>query len=115
IEPGLSAAQQLDIDLGQETAIDIGAVLLADREIDRKTAAQRIEAGRRAREAAAREGERVNKGTGQGRAAKPRQFGIDKGEIEFGIVNNEPVAADKSVEIVGNSLKPRVARQETRR
>ena len=55
IEAGLPAAEQLEIDLGQEPAIDLGAVLVADRQVDREAAAQRVEAGRRAREAAARQ------------------------------------------------------------
>ena len=42
----IAPAEQFDIDRGQQATIDIGAVLLARAEIDRKASAQRIEAGR---------------------------------------------------------------------
>src|SRR5205823_9967857 len=59
IEPRLTATEQLDIDIGQQPAIEFGTMLLARRQIDRKTPAQRVEARRGAWKTGPGDGERV--------------------------------------------------------
>ena len=112
IERRLTPAEQLEINRGQQAAIDIGAVLLARAQIDREAPAQRVEAGRRAGKALARHRQRIDKRAGQRRPAEPRQFGIEKGEVELGVVNDHPVVADKVEQLVGDLGKPLVFRQE---
>src|SRR3984957_1924554 len=59
-EAGLPAADQFEIDLGGELAVELGAVLLASREVDVVAPAQRVEAGRRSWKALARHGQRIH-------------------------------------------------------
>src|SRR4051794_8551830 len=50
LEAALTAADQVEIDLGQELGVEPGAVLGALRIVDGEAAAQRVEAGLRAGE-----------------------------------------------------------------
>src|SRR5438046_1759883 len=80
---------------GQEAAIDLGPVLVARRQVDRKAPAQRVEAVGRPGEPTPRHRKRVDERTGERAAPEPRQLRIEKGEIELGVVNDQAVAGDE--------------------
>jgi hypothetical protein len=112
IQSRLPTAEQLDINLGQQPTIDLGAVLLADRQVDREPPTQRIEAGRRTGKAAARHRQRVDKRTGKRRAAQPRQLGIDEGKVELGVMDDQPVIADERRQLVDDRRERLLGFQE---
>ena len=90
-------------------------MLFTRRQIDRKAAAQRVEARRRARKAAARDDQRIDKRAGQRRPSEARQLGIDEGEVEFGVVDDQPVTSDKRRQLVGEVGEGKLVGQEFRR
>jgi hypothetical protein len=112
LEPALFAAEQLDIDCRQQVAIDFGAMQFARRQVDRKAPAQSVEAGGGPGKPAARHRQCVDKPAGERRAAEPRQFGIQKRQVEFGIVDDERVLADKCRQLVGNRREGRMTAEE---
>src|SRR6185437_11044023 len=86
VETRLAAADELEIDGGEQLAIELGAVLGALREVDGEAPAQRIEARRRAGIAAAREQQRVLDVAGERRPVQALELGVQELHIEFGIV-----------------------------
>ena len=62
IETGLPATEQFEIDRGEQSAIDLGPMLDAVRQVDLETAAQGVETGRRSGKPHARQPERIDKG-----------------------------------------------------
>ncbi len=111
-ERGLTPADQLEIDGGEQLAVEQGAVLGARREIDGEAPAQRVEAGLGAGEAPAGEGERILDIAAQRRLAETAQFGIDEFEIELGVVDDQPAVADELEERLGMLGEGRKFRQE---
>src|SRR6185437_10928972 len=88
IEAGLAAADQLEIDRGEQLAIELGAVLGALAEIDAEAAAQRIEAELSAGKAALGQQQRVLDLTGQRRAVEALELRAEEFEVELGIVDD---------------------------
>ena len=105
IETRLAATEKLDIDSGQQPAINVGAMRFALRQIDGEPSAECIQTGRRARKSPAGYGQCIDKGADKRAPPKTRQLGIDKGEIEIGVVDNHPIAGDKREQLVGDGRK----------
>src|SRR6185437_14521749 len=100
IEARLTAADQLEINRGKQPPIDQRAVLLAVAQIDGEAPAQRVEIRRLPGKALACEQQRVDDPRLQRHEPRSSQFGIDEGEIELGIVDDERVLADEIEEVL---------------
>jgi hypothetical protein len=87
-------------------------VLAARREIDGETPAERVEVRLRTGKALAREQQRILAVRAQGRPAQSRELGIDEGEVEFRVVDDQPVAADEGEQLVGDRGEGRMPREE---
>src|SRR5690242_11729585 len=84
-------------------------MLDALREIDVETAAQRIEACRRAREPHSRQAQRVDKGTADRIPLQAGELGVQESKVKFGVVDDEPIRADETEELVYDPGKGRPA------
>ncbi len=98
-EPGLPAADQLQIDPRQELAVELRSMPAALGEVDLETAAEGVEAGRRAGKAPAGKLQGVDMRCGEGWPSGALQLGFEEFEIELGIVDDERVAADEGQEL----------------
>src|SRR5258708_7435415 len=114
-EAGLSAADQLEIDGGEQLAVEQRAVLGPGREIDLEAPAQRIEAGLRAGIAPAGERKRILDLAAQNLLAEPAQLGIDEFEVELRIVDDQPSVADEGQKFIHDRGKGRMLGEELRR
>src|SRR5262249_56184395 len=88
-EGGLAPAQQLEIDRGEELAVEQRAVLGARREVDLEAAAERVEAGRRAGEAAPGQAQRIFGRPVERRPPEALQLGVEEAQVELGVVDDE--------------------------
>src|SRR5271165_1653288 len=79
IETGLPAAEQLEIDGSEQSAIDLRPMLDTVRQIDVETSAQGVEACRRSRKPHSRQPERIDKGAADRLSLQMSQFSIQKG------------------------------------
>ena len=112
-EPRLMAAHQLDIDGGEQPAIEQRAMLLALRQIDAVALAQRIEAARRAGMPPPRQRQRVDHAVpAQQRPRQPVELGIEEAEIEGGVVHHQHGAFDEGQHVVGQLAEARLVAQE---
>src|SRR6185312_10782407 len=112
VEAGLATADQLEIDGGEQLAIELGAVLGALAEIDAEAPAERVKAELRAGKAALRQQQRVLDLAGQRGAAQPLELGTEKFQVEFGIMDDQAVAADEGEQLVDYRGERRMLRQE---
>ena len=106
-------AYELDIDAGEQAAIEQRTMLLALRQIDAVALAERIEAAGRAGMAATRERQRIDHAVPAER--RPRQaveLGVEKAEIEGGVVHNQHGAFDEGEHVVGKLGEARLVAQE---
>ena len=112
-EADLAAAVQLDIDLGQQFRIEQRAVPGAVRAVDAITGAQRVERILGTGMAHPRHGDGIDHPAAIERG-KPaaREFGIDKAEIEAGIVGNQRGIAEKCQQVVHPGREQRLVGQE---
>src|SRR6185437_12077209 len=94
VKAGLATADQLEIDRGEQLAIELGAVLYALAEIDAEASTERIEAELRAGKAALRQEHRVLDLAGQRRAAQPLELGTEEFKVELGIVDDQAITAE---------------------
>src|SRR5258708_10798935 len=114
-EASRATADQLEIDSGEQLAVEQRAVLGPRREIDLEAPAQRIQARLRPGKTPAGERERILDGAAQGLLAEPAQLGIDEFEVELGIVNDQPSVADEIQELVGDRGKGGMLGEKFRR
>ena len=112
IEAGLPAADQLEIDRGKQLAIELRAVLGAGGEIDAEAPAQRVEAELRAGKAAFGQQQRILDIAGERRAVEALELGGEEFQVELGIVDDQPVAADEFQHLVDNRREGRMLREE---
>src|SRR6516225_1422985 len=82
------------------------------REVDGKTAAQRVEARGRSWEAAARHRQRIDITRCDRLALQTREFGIHKGQIKLGIMDHQKVGSDEFEKLVQNCGKRRLASEK---
>ena len=112
IETGLPAAEQFEIDGSEQSAIDLGPMLDAVRQVDLETPAQGVETCRRSRKPHPRQPESVDKGAADRISLQASQFSVQKREVELGVVNHQPVRTDKGQQLVGDRGKRRLVRQK---
>ena len=99
LQPTLTAAGQLQIDLGQQLRVDQRAVQLALRRVDAEAGAQPVQRVAGAGEARARDRERVDHAIRiDGRPVETRQFRIQEADIEGCVVRDQPPLAEEIVE-----------------
>ena len=108
IETRLAAADQLEIDSGEQPAIDLRPMTGARRQIDVEPPAQGVEARRGAGIALPGHRQGVDMRRRERRAVEPRQLRVQKGEVELGIVDHERVGADELEQLVGDRCKWRM-------
>ena len=109
-ERGLLAADQLDIDLGQQLRIEQRAVLGAMAVVDAIAAAERVERIRSHRMLAPGQRQRVDDAARiDRRLAEAVKLGIDEAHVEAGIVGDQLGAVDEGEKLVGNVRKRRLA------
>ena len=102
-ERRLAAADQLDIDLGQQLGIEQRAMQRAARGVDLVARQQCIERGGAARVLAAGERQRVDDPlVGDRRTAEAAEFGIDEGNVEAGVVGDQVALVEEGDEILGD-------------
>ena len=89
-QPDLAAADQVQVDLGQELAVEQRAVPGAGRVVDREAAAERVQAVLGAGEAALRQEQRVD-GAAEGErlAGQADQLGIQEADVEDRVVDDQ--------------------------
>ena len=102
IEPGLPAAEQFEIDGREQAAIDGGTVLDAHRKVDRKPAAQRIEAGWRTGKPAARYGQCIDEIDADRLTVDTSQLGIQEGKVKLGVVDHQGIRPDEGDQLIEN-------------
>jgi hypothetical protein len=112
-EIGLAAADQFQINLGQNLAVQKRAVLFARRIVDTKAAAERIKRGRGTGELLARDGQRIDGARPvDGGQADQFQFKIQELDVEGGVVDDQLGIADEVEESAANDAKHRFVAQE---
>ena len=105
----LSPANQLKIDLGKDFTVEERAVQGPGRVVDAETATERVETRRRARKAAAGDGQRIDRPIRRDRRqADTAQLGIEEAHVEGRIVNDESRIADEVDEILGDGPEKRL-------
>ncbi len=112
IEPGLPATKQFEIDRSEQSAIDLSPMLDAVRQVDLETPAQGVEACRRSRKPHPREPESIDKGAADLISMQASQFGVQKREVELGVVNHQPVRTNKGQQLVCDRGKGRLVSQK---
>ena len=111
-ERRLLAADQLDIDFGQQLGIEQRAVLGAVAVVDAVAPAERVERIRPHRMLAAGQRQRVDDAVRiDRRVAEPRELGIDEGDVEAGIVGDQLGAVDEGQELLGDLVEGRLVRR----
>ena len=109
----LAAAGQVQIDLGQQTAIYQRAMQRAFRLVDLEPRAERIQAVRSPREAPARHLQRIDQPfPGDRREAQTGEFSVEEPRIERRIVDHQRRIADKLQEPFHDFRETRLVRQE---
>src|SRR5690606_7670598 len=107
------AADELDIDLGQDLCIEERPVLGALRIVDAIAGAEGIQVVGRARMLAPREEERIDHLLQiDRRMARAREFRIQEAYVEGGIVDDELGVADELRELVRDGGEDRLVRQK---
>ena len=92
----LPAAEQLEIDLRQNLGVEQRAVLGAGAVVDAVAGAERVEAVRSVRMAAARQQQRVDEAMLRDRrAAAEPELHVDEAAVEAGIVRDQRAVADE--------------------
>ena len=110
---GLTGPQHLDIDVGQELAVDQGAVLVAHGGVDAIALAQGVEARLGAWVLAPRHGERIDDPAHRYRSElETGQFVIEEIDIEIGVVDHERRVADEIHEVARELVKTRLVPEE---
>src|SRR5262249_24787378 len=112
IEPGLTTAEQLEIDGCQQTTIDLGAMLDAARKVEAKTATQCMEGSRGSRKTAVRHRKRINIPRRNRLTLQAGQLRVQKGQVELGVMNHQGVRADEAEKLVQDGRKRRLARKK---
>lgn len=112
IQSRLPTAKQLEIDSSEQSTIDFGAMLDADGQIDAEPATECIEAGRRTGKPNACQPQRIDKAAVDPRSLKADEFGVEESEVEFGIVNHQPIRTDEGQQFVDDCTKGRLAREK---
>jgi hypothetical protein len=102
LEPRLVTANELGIDARQQPAIEQSAMLVALGEVDAVALAKRIEAARCAGVPAPGKRQRIDHAVPpqQGTRA-PVELGIEKAEIESGVVHDQHGAVDEGEHLLG--------------
>jgi len=108
IEPELAAAEQFEIDGREQTAIDRRTVLDAHREVDRKPAAQRIEAGRRTGKPAARYRQCIDETDTDRLMIDTSQLSIQEGKVKLSVVDYQGIRPNEGEELLENGCKGRL-------
>ena len=113
VEPRLVPAYELGIDAREQAAIEQGAMLLALRQIDAVALAERIQAAGRAGVAATRERQRIDHAVpAERRSRHAVELGVEKAEIEGGVMHNQHGAFDEGEHVVGKLGEARLVAQE---
>ncbi len=113
IETGLLAADQLDIDLGENLGIEKRAVLRAARIVDAIARAERVEIVRRARMLAPRQRQGVDAIVqDDGRPPEARIFGVEEADVEGRVVNDQAGIADEGREFLRHRGENRLVGQK---
>ena len=112
-EPDLTAAGQLDIDLGEQLRIEQCPVLDAVAAVDAEPYAQGIKAVLGAGMLRARQHQRIDHAVhADGVAAAPLELEIEEAEIKPGVVRDERGILDEVEQFVDPLEEPRLVRQE---
>jgi hypothetical protein len=111
----LPAAKQLQIDIGEDFAVEQRAVQGALRIVDAIVLAQRIEADPRPGMALARHHHGINDIVAEARPLDPLEFVIEKAHVERRIVDHQRRIADELEKGIGLGGKFRLVAQELRR
>src|SRR5580704_18184838 len=82
------------------------------RQVDLETPAQSVEARRRSGKPHPRQPESIDKGAADRIPLQEGQFSVQKREVELGVVNNQPVRANESQQLVCDRGKGRLVRQK---
>jgi len=114
IESWLTPPEQLEIDSGQETTIDLRPVLEATRQVNGETPTQRVETRRRSREAAARHRQGIDITRRDRLALQACQLGVQKGQVKLGIMDHQRIGSDEPEKFVQDCGKRLLAGEEFR-
>ena len=115
IEPRLPTPEQFQIHGCEQPAIDLGSMPYTDRKIDIEAAAESIKACRRAGKADPRQPKSIDKWARDRPKFQPGQLGIQKSEIEFGIMDHQAIRTDEAQQLVDDCCKGPLVPQEFRR
>ena len=123
-EIGLAATHEAEIHLGEQLGIEQSAVPGARRAVHVEAAAQRIQAVRRAGEALPGNLQGVDDLTAavQRRALEQRELHVEEGNVEVGIVDDQPrgrgvgcaIMVEEGQELLDHLGKRRLAGEERR-
>ena len=111
-ERHLTAADQLEIDLGQDLAVEQRAVQRAARIVDAVVLAERIEADARAGVAVARNLDRVDHLVGERGQLRLLELEIQKADIERRVVRDDRRVADEAEELARDLAELRLVAEE---
>ena len=104
-ERHLAAADQLEIDLGQDLAVEQRAVQRPARVVDAVVLAERIEADAGAGVAVARNLDRVDHRVGERGQLRLLELEVEKADVERRVVRDERRIADEAEELARRSRR----------
>src|SRR5262245_35984328 len=83
VQRRLTAAEQLQVNSGEEVAVDLGPMFRTQGQIDVEPAAQRVETGSRARKPHARQSQRIRKGAADRITPQASELPIQERQVEI--------------------------------
>ena len=108
----LAAADQLEIDVGENLAVEQRAMQRAPGIVDAVMLAERVETDAGAGMLFARQSHGVDHGIGKARAAHLLEFVVEKAHIERRVVGDQRRVAEEGHHVVGDLGKARLVAQE---
>ena len=109
------AARHAQVDLCQQAGVEQGTVPLTRRVVDFQAAAQRVERVALAGVDLACEQQAVDDSrhmAGEAPASESRQLGVEKAEVEVGVVDHDLGLGDESDQLVDDALERRLVGEE---